>query len=339
MTNYTSPTKKARICRDKAAGLSNTAVAKKFGIHRTTVKRIFDCYAKSEDYYTLKNKSGRPRHFTAQDTRRAVRLLNQGKARDASDLQRKYFPQFSVQTIRTRLRETGLKGYVRRSKPFLSKRHMEKRLEWAKAHVNWTGGNWKSVLFSDESKFNIFGSDGREWCWRRSGEELDPRYTKKMVKHGGGSIMVWGCITATGPGRICRIEGTMDATLYTQILDDELLGTLGDLGIKKKDIYFQQDNDPKHTSRLASEWFSKKKLDKLDWPSQSPDMNIIEHVWDHLEHRVRTRTKLPSNVTELWDALVEEWHNIEDDYIVSLYESMPRRVQALLDAKGGHTKY
>ena len=216
---------------------------------------------------------------------------------------------------------------------------MEKRLEWAKAHVNWTGGNWKSVLFSDESKFNIFGSDGREWCWRRSGEELDPRYTKKMVKHGGGSIMVWGCITATGPGRICRIEGTMDATLYTQILDDELLGTLGDLEIKKKDIYFQQDNDPKHTSWLASEWFSKKKLDKLDWPSQSPDMNIIEHVWDHLEHRVRTRTKLPSNVTELWDALVEEWHNIEDDYIVSLYESMPRRVQALLDAKGGHTKY
>ena len=68
-------------------------------------------------------------------------------------------------------------------------------------------------------------------------------------------------------------------------------------------------------------------------------MNIIEHVWDHLEHHVRTQTKLPSNVTELWDALVEEWHNIEDDYIVSLYKSMPRRVQALLDAKGGHTKY
>ena len=141
---------------------------------------------------------------------------------------------------------------------------MEKQLEWAKAHVNWTRGNWKSVLFSDESKFNIFGSDGHGWCWRRSGEELDPRYTKKVVKHGGGSIMVWGYITATGPGWICRIEGTMDTMLYTQILDDELLGTLGDLEIKKKDIYFQQDNDPKHTSWLASEWFSKKKLDKLD---------------------------------------------------------------------------
>ena len=72
MTNYTSPTKKAQICRDKAAGLSNTAVAKKFEIHHTTVKRIFDCYAKSEDYYTLKNKSGFPCQFTAQDTRRAV---------------------------------------------------------------------------------------------------------------------------------------------------------------------------------------------------------------------------------------------------------------------------
>ena len=126
MTKYTSPTKKARICRDKAAGLSNTAVAKKFGIHRTTVKRIFDCYAKSEDYYTLKNKSGRPRQFTAKDTRHAVQLLNQGKAHDASDLQRKYFPEINVQTIRTRLQESGLKAYVRRPKPFLSKTHQEK---------------------------------------------------------------------------------------------------------------------------------------------------------------------------------------------------------------------
>ena len=120
--------------------------------------------------------------------------------------------------------------------------------------------------------------------------------------------------------------------LYVQILDDELLGTLGDLGIKKKDIYFQQDNDPKHTSKLASEWFKNKRLDKLDWLPQSPDMNIIEHVWNYLERRVSSRTHLPSNVTELWEALVEEWQCIEDDYIAKLYDSMPERIQALLEA-------
>ncbi|KIO11763.1 hypothetical protein M404DRAFT_113086, partial [Pisolithus tinctorius Marx 270] len=62
------------------------------------------------------------------------------------------------------------------------------------------------------------------------------------------------------------IEGHMDVKLYVKILQDELLGTLSDLGMKKKYIYFQQDNDLKHTSKLATQWFSSKKLDTLNWP-------------------------------------------------------------------------
>ncbi|KAF8833485.1 hypothetical protein BDN67DRAFT_858959, partial [Paxillus ammoniavirescens] len=69
----------------------------------------------------------------------------------------------------------------------------------------------------------------------------------------------------------------MNAQFYTQILDDEFLGTLCDLEINKKDIYFQQDNDPKHTLHLSTVWFNKKRVDKLKWPPNSPNMNIIEH--------------------------------------------------------------
>ena len=66
--------------------------------------------------------------------------------------------------------------------------------------------------------------------------------------------------------------------LYTKILKDNILGTLKDLSIKEKDVYFQQDNNLKHTSKMAQEWFRKNKLDVLDWAPSSPDMNIIEHV-------------------------------------------------------------
>ncbi|KAF8836022.1 hypothetical protein BDN67DRAFT_911910 [Paxillus ammoniavirescens] len=131
----------------------------------------------------------------------------------------------------------------------------------------------------------------------------------------------------------------MDTKLYVQILDDNLLGTLHDLAIKNKDVYFQRDNDLKHTSKLATDWFSKKKINKLSWAPNSPDMNIIEHAWDYLDCHVCTHTPLPSNLDELWEALVEEWGQINVDYIVKLYESVPCRVEALLEAKGGHTKY
>jgi hypothetical protein len=86
-------------------------------------------------------------------------------------------------------------------------------------------------------------------------------------------------------------------------------------------------------------WFKKNKVDKLDWPPNSPDMNPIENCWDYLDRRVCTRSPLPTNVNALWDALVEEWGQIEDEYIEKLFESMPRRVQALLKAKGGPTKH
>ena len=56
--------------------------------------------------------------------------------------------------------------------------------------------DWKLVIFSDELKFNSFGSDGHWWCWRKPGEEFNKRYVRKEVKHGGGNMMVWGCVTA-----------------------------------------------------------------------------------------------------------------------------------------------
>ncbi|KAF8836023.1 hypothetical protein BDN67DRAFT_911902 [Paxillus ammoniavirescens] len=99
MTRYTSPTKKARICRDKAAGVSDTDIAKKFGLHRTTVKRIFNQYTKSEHYYDIKQKTGRPCLFTKHDTRHAVHTIAMGQARDITDLQRKHFPHINPETI------------------------------------------------------------------------------------------------------------------------------------------------------------------------------------------------------------------------------------------------
>lgn len=129
--------------------------------------------------------------------------------------------------------------------------------------------------------------------------------------------MVWGCISIVGPGRLYRIDGTMNSQKYVSILKDNLLPSIKEHGFKRKQVYFQQDNAPKHapkhTSKFTKSWLEKKKLAVLLWPPNSPDMNIIEHVWDHLDRMVRARDPLPRNKQQLWAALQEEWEAIRMD--------------------------
>jgi hypothetical protein len=131
----------------------------------------------------------------------------------------------------------------------------------------------------------------------------------------------------------------MNAKLYVSILNNNVLGTLRDLKLNKMNIYFQQDNDPKHTSQLAQDWFKHKKFDMLDWPPSSPNMNIIEYVWEYLNQRVCTCSPLPRNQKDMWAMLQEKWAQIEMEYIKNLFQSMPERVATLLKAKGGYTQY
>src|SRR3954470_6979147 len=133
----------------------------------------------------------------------------------------------------------------------LSIRHRNVRMEFAVRHKDWTVDDWHKVVWSDETKINRLGSDGWEWCWKYRGESLSNRICQPTVKHGGGSLMVWGCMTAKGIGYMTKIEGNMNADLYCQILRDELMDSLDYYNLNPADVIFQQDNDPKHTSKLA----------------------------------------------------------------------------------------
>ena len=109
---------------------------------------------------------------------------------------------------------------------------------------------WCKVLHSNESKFNLFGSDGKSYCCRRVVEAPHEWNVKKTVKHGRGSIMVWGYISWKGPRHLHRVEGYMDAKQYTRILSESFLGSFHNYKVQPRNTYFQQDNDPKHTSKL-----------------------------------------------------------------------------------------
>jgi transposase len=246
----------------------------------------------------------------------------------------------SADTIRRALKEAGLKAITKKKKPRLLKRHIRQRLDFALRHQYWTTEDWKCVIWSDETKINRLGSDGRKWVWKKKGDNrLTDRHVQGTIKFGGGSLMMWGCMTAKGFGYACRIDHRMNAEVYTGILDDYLLPTIEYYDLEADNIIFQQDNDSKHTSRAAQEWFENNEIEVLEWPTQSPDLSPIENLWEHLKRRLSEYKTEPSGMLELWERVENELDKITPEMCMKLIETMPERIAAVLKAKGGYTKY
>lgn len=329
----------AKVLQLLDAGESARQIAKKFQIGATTVNRV----RKKGRSAILKAKGGRPAKLSAATKRHIRRVIMTAKADTAIQITKQLRNDsnmvVSPNTVRRALKEGGLRAVTKKKKPRLTSRQKRLRMEFALRHKEWTLEDWKRVVWSDETKINRLGSDGRKWVWKKPGSAIKDQHVQKTVKHGGGSLMMWGCMTAQGIGYACRIDGTMNAELYTSILEDELLQTLEYYGVETNDMVFQQDDDPKHTSHLATQWFSDNEMEVLQWPPQSPDLNPIEHLWQHLKRQLAEYEEEPKSVHELWERVEAEWNKIPPQVCMNLIESMPSRVTAVLKAKGGYTKY
>ena len=118
------------------------------------------------------------------------------------------------------------------------------------------------------------------------------------------------------------------------ILDNSMLPTLWE---QFGDGLFlsQHDYTPVHKARSIQTWMSEFGVEELDWPAWSPDLHLIKHLWDELERCLRARPSRPTSVSDLTNELLEEWSNIPITTFLNLVESLPRRVEAVIAAKGG----
>ena len=309
-------------------GISHSAISRLRCKHRSSLQ---------------KSLGGRPTKLSSANTHYAIHLLRTGKAENAAQITKPLADiinqPLSRRTIHRHLKTVGMKAVVKHKRPYLKKQHRKARLDWAIAHQDWTVEDWKRVIYSDETKINSFGSDGRTKVWKMPGETLSDRLVEGIVKFGGGSVMMWGCMAWHGVGYACKIDGRMDADLYTQILEDELQASIEYSDKSHQDIIFQQDGDPKHHSGKATKWFKDHNITVLAWPAQSPDMNPIEHLWDHLKKKLKEYDHPPGGVLELWERAEKEWEKITPEVCQNLIQSMPRRVAAVVKAKGSYTKY
>ncbi|KAF2350535.1 hypothetical protein FHG87_018710 [Trinorchestia longiramus] len=151
--------------------------------------------------------------------------------------------------------------------------HLFSRNVNANDHLNKPAAFWNSVQWSDETK-------STNHVWRQQNEEYKPKCTIPTVKFGGSSIMVWGCFSSSGVGKLHIIEGTMNGRKNREIFEEQLLPSACSLKLKRG-RKFQQDNDPKHTTNETKEWLRMKKIKD----------NLIENLWRELKLKLEKRSQ------------------------------------------------
>lgn len=322
-------------------GLSLRQISQRLGVSHSTVSRCLKRYRET-GRHTRRPGGGRPRVTDPIDDRYLRVQALRARGSSATALQGIIAGvrnlQISTSTVRRRLREAGLASRRPMTGPLLTREHRRSRLRFALEHRDWTIEDWKRVLFTDETRVSLHSPDGRERVWRRHGERHSQACITPRVAFGGGSIMFWGGISWEARTELVVVRGRgLTSTRYIEeILQDQVMPYMPFIGPQ---ALFMQDNARPHKARCVMDYLNTVHIHSIEWPARSPDLNIIEHLWDSLKRRVRLRNRGLTTLAELETVVLEEWENIPQDFIQDLFRSMPRRMEAVLRARGGNTAY
>ena len=146
----------------------------------------------------------------------------------------------------------------------------------------WDLRQWRDCIFSDESWFSLYHSDGRVQVRRRQGERLIDTCVQPKDGNRGPSAMVWCAIHHGGKSELIVVDGAMNRHRYIQILKNQLCHE-----VFGRNFVYVQDNAPPHTARDTPAFLDQQDVEIMDWTARIPDMNPIEHVWDQMSVWIR----------------------------------------------------
>jgi transposase len=332
--------KEANIVALLIKGKSTREVAKSLGFSQSIVNRMRRKHCSSLEL----PQRGRREILTTSEKRLAVRLVIVGGLETAVEaakvLRVNREVGFCDNTLQNALRDAGSRACEKIPKPSLSQKNVQERLYFATIHKDWTIENWKRVVFSNETKIICFNADGRSWYWVNDKENVPNCTMKQTVKYGGGSIMLWSCMTARGLGDLQRVEGRINAKDYIALLHGDLYLSLERLGYFNLDkVIFQYDNVPIHKVRIVQKWLLEQPFNTLEWPTQSPDLNPIERVWATLKRHLNSYSTPPTSLLQSWERVEESFRTITTNDCERLYANMLDRIAAVLAAHGKWTDF
>lgn len=317
---------------------STRKIAKILNVSQPTVVNTIKKYQTYNTFEHLKN-NGRLKKINSEVSKKILELNDKNKKlslRKISNIVKKDCSKdISYSTIRRFFHEKDIFAYSPVSKPLLKPIHIKNRFIASECWIKMEEEVVKSIIFSDETKINLYYSDGVVSVWRKAANQIDSSGVMPTIKFGGGSVMVWGCFSYNGVGKLHFIEDIMDGAGYCNILSNNLLSSVNKM--KLKNFIFMHDNDPKHKSRIVKAFIEENNIRVLDWPAQSPDMNPIENLWRYVKLEVAKIQ--PKTKNELKEAIKIIWEGISVDQCRKLALSFKSRALELFRARGKYTSY
>lgn len=299
---------------------------------------IYNTAKKEKSQIPLRNQPGQGRKMstTSKEDRYLFNLMKKDRRKTSRQLALEWHlsngKSISPRTVRRRLFNAGYRSYTVKKKPYRKPNHCSARLKFAEKCSDWNFSDWKTVIFSDESHFEVFNRKNRSFVRRLPSEADKPFNFQPRVQGGGGLVSVWGVMTAKGVGPLVFYDGRMNGLNYVNVIEPVLLPYIKKTFNHNDTWYYVQDNAPCHKSVLATKWFKKHKINVLDWPAVSPDLNVIENLWDIIDKKLITYSV--HNVNELQKAIQEIWTNIATETCEDLVRSMQRRIKKCIQVKG-----
>lgn len=308
------------------------SLAEEYKCSQSTVSRYKGKYNETMEIEDMRRENGSQRKLSARDQRVAQRLFKKDPSLSLRDgttaLRNDYGIDIAPSTLKKCLNDGGLRSYRKAIKPTINPMIKRKRYLFALQYSKKTLAWWRKVCFSDESYFRKGTFYYKGSCWRARDQKYDKKHVK--IRSWTNGLMVWGWFTHYGTGNLCPIEGKVDSDVYVDVLDEFLPAG--------NDYILLQDNAPSHTSKDTHAWFRENNIKSiLDFPPYSPDLNPIENVWGTVKRRLAESP--PQRKQDLLKSIEEVWNDISLEYLRGLVESMPSRLQAVINAKGGCTKY
>lgn len=339
---YCSGEEKVRIIAWRQEHVPIKTISQRSGRSKPTVMRILAAASGLPPNTVPMHKYGGGRRKKTSNTTDTLlkRELYKNPRLTASELKAMHpdlLGDVSVRTIQHRLQiDLGLPSRIAAKKPLLTEHMKKQRLAFARMYAHWTAEQWRTVMFSDESKFQVFRVGTSTVRRPSSSNRYEQRYTVPTVKH-PQSVMVWGAFSGkNGRAGLYFLPKniTMTGDLYIEVLNDHM-ATMFEV---HKCSVFMHDSAPCHKAKKVTAWLQRKKIMVLEWPGNSPDLNPIENCWHQMKMLLSNR-KTP-NLEVLKGELRKMWcQEMNLEYFRKLSDSMPKRLAIVLKNKGNMTPY